>query len=85
MLRLVFKHSKTPLIKRSFASSTTEAPVIGFSMSPEQKELQDLARKFTLQEVIPKVNFFSIITLLLLVYCYLLAINIMKNLFNIYC
>ena len=38
-------------IHRSFSS----APGIGFGMSPEQKELQELAKKFTLQEIIPKV------------------------------
>jgi acyl-CoA dehydrogenase len=41
--------------------STQVAPGIGFGLSEEQKELQDLARKFTLQEVIPKVCSFSFV------------------------
>jgi acyl-CoA dehydrogenase len=35
-------------------SSTCLKRNIGFSLSEEQKELRDLARKFTLQEIIPK-------------------------------
>lgn len=35
-------------------SSTSLRRNIGFSLSDEQKELRDLARKFTLQEIIPK-------------------------------
>ena len=35
-------------------SSTSLRRSIGFGLSDEQKELRDLARKFTLQEVIPK-------------------------------
>ena len=33
---------------------------VGFSMTPEQKELQELARKFTLQEIIPKAAAYDV-------------------------
>ena len=41
-----------------FSSTTTSnsIPGIGLSLTSEQKELQDLAKKFTLQEIIPKVQ-----------------------------
>jgi hypothetical protein len=43
-------------LQASFASSSSAGPAgIGFSLTPEQKELQELARKFTAQEIIPKV------------------------------
>lgn len=41
-------------LSRRLSSTTSQFTGIGFSLSPEQKELQELARKFTLQEIIPK-------------------------------
>jgi acyl-CoA dehydrogenase len=45
---------KMNLMRLRTFSSTSLRRSIGFSLSDEQKELRDLARKFTLQEVIPK-------------------------------
>ncbi|KAJ3034161.1 hypothetical protein HDV00_005380 [Rhizophlyctis rosea] len=39
---------------RRYSEVANANPGIGFGLSDEQKELQDLARKFTLNEIIPK-------------------------------
>ncbi|KAJ3096354.1 hypothetical protein HDU97_006001 [Phlyctochytrium planicorne] len=45
--------SIAPALTRSFASEAKESLGIGFNLSPEQKELQELARTFTAKEIIP--------------------------------
>ena len=42
-------------LSRRVQRYSTQTPGIGFSLNAEQQELQDLARKFTSQEIIPKV------------------------------
>lgn len=54
MLRIL---SKKSVITSRFFSSTIVAKDIGFSLSQDHLDLQDLARKFTAEYIIPKAAY----------------------------
>ena len=56
MLSIQCRSLATRTLRRTLATHSTNTAQIGFGLSADQKELQDLARKFTAQEIIPKVQ-----------------------------
>lgn len=51
----MFSSLKSAITKRQFSSSNAIRN-IGFSLSEDQRDLQELARKFTAEYIIPNVN-----------------------------
>ena len=54
MLQRLIKNATKSTFKKASFSSTSQVRDIGFSLNEEQRDLQDLARKFTAEYIIPK-------------------------------